>query len=844
MSTAPHSPSPSTAQVIAAAQLPERVGTLLLDLHRLVMDAVAHPLLAATGGLERDLFRQAERAAPNRQHELYAEMRGLRENGAAFVDAFSRALAQALVELEPAAIKPGAGTEGEAFQNLTLVQDRDIDRDILLHELGRREAARSATALILLSQRFGVLAGKPAFEMEQLALGPHGLARVLRASAEALQIGLETQLALYQAFEKQVMAGYPKLVEQINTFLADAGVLPGLVYQPYFTKGSPRRRALGSAADEPAENSGRTAGKRPLTSWMGQGPSASWSSPMGEAFGELATAAPGAPMPASGMPAADAAAGAMPAMPGSPSLGGSGGAPAAPPSGMSALHQLLGAARAGASQHAHAAGGNPGTAGSLPGGLGSLGADPAMAAALSTMETSAGTADGEAAAGMVPVPSTAVMDVLSKLQGQAALQAATGRKRTIQDIQQALLSQVRAEYGPQASLQPQDADTLDLLSLLYSQIQREVRNDTPAATMLTQLQVPVVRAAISDPAFFIRDQHPARELLNAVAESGATWLNDEDMDPVLLQRLGKAVNRVVTEYDGDETVFANANAEVQGYFRAAAHKAEITERRQIEAARGKERLETAKQQAERTIAEICAMPPEPPRFVQTLLQQAWSDVLTLTLLRQGENSAEWKELLAATRKVAQITAAQQSTAPDPELGERVQESLSRVGYHEEEAGAIARRLSTPGGEDESLSKTELLAKLKNKSRLGVDEAKQAAEEARRKLPPRNETEEAHYQQLRTLPFGTWFEFVINQQGDTRRQRLSWYSLMTDNALFVNARGQKVAEHTLDALSRLMAQDQVRIVTEDKGRLIDRAWQATLRALRTLAGRAPAPESDE
>ena len=90
--------------------------------------------------------------------------------------------------------------------------------------------------------------------------------------------------------------------------------------------------------------------------------------------------------------------------------------------------------------------------------------------------------------------------------------------------------------------------------------------------------------------------------------------------------------------------------------------------------------------------------------------------------------------------------------------------------------------------------------------------------------------------LRTLPFGTWFEFVQNQQGDVRRQRLSWYSPVTDNALFVNARGHKVGEQSLDSLARLMAHGQARIVTEDKGRLIDRAWQATLRALRGLAGK--------
>jgi hypothetical protein len=38
----------------------------------------------------------------------------------------------------------------------------------------------------------------------------------------------------------------------------------------------------------------------------------------------------------------------------------------------------------------------------------------------------------------------------------------------------------------------------------------------------------------------------------------------------------------------------------------------------------------------------------------------------------------------------------------------------------------------------------------------------------------------------------------------------------------------------------MAHGQARIVTAERGRLIDRAWQATLNALRSFAGR---PERD-
>ena len=84
---------------------------------------------------------------------------------------------------------------------------------------------------------------------------------------------------------------------------------------------------------------------------------------------------------------------------------------------------------------------------------------------------------------------------------------------------------------------------------------------------------------------------------------------------------------------------------------------------------------------------------------------------------------------------------------------------------------------------------------------------------------------------RTLPFGTWFEFVINQQGDVVRRRLSWFSPLTDHALFVNQRGQRVGEQTLDSLARAMAQDQARIVTAEHSSLVDRAWHSALTLLR-------------
>lgn len=618
-------------------------------------------------------------------------------------------------------------------------------------------------------------------------------------------------------FDRQLIDRLGELLERANILLGHEGVLPGLVYTPYLARSATTRRIVtGAERSGPAREGGKV--NRPLTGWSGSASNSAWAAMTSEAMGDLpASLRSGPPVPAGAESNAPvSAAGAAPQDLSAPA--------------MSALHQLLDAARQASAT------GLAGATGSAGGTAASSGAAACGAVESPGVPTAASPASS--AGPPVAVASESVHATLAKLQAQSA---GTGTaRRSMADLHNALLAQMRADHGAQAALTVKDSDTFDLLDMLYGQIQREVRPDAVAADLLARLQVPVARAALSDPAFFVRDQHPARELLNAVAEAGANWLGEDDVDPQLVQKLGRAVDQVVDDYQGDAAVFEAANEDIQQHFRALAHKAELAERRHVEAARGKERLESAKQQAGASIEQLCAQS-EPPRFVQSLLKQAWSDVLTLTLLRHGEGSEQWQQREQETARIAEVTCQPPGTAPsDADLGGQVEAALLQVGYHQDEAAAIARRLSSPGGEDEGSSRTELTARIRARTRLG----EQGEGHEPRKVAPlaRSLAEEDCYRQLRTLPFGTWFEFTTNQQGDLRRQRLSWYSLLTDNALFVNPRGQKVGEHSLDALARLMAHGQVRIVNEDKSRLIDRAWQATLRTLRSLAGPGPAAET--
>ena len=68
---------------------------------------------------------------------------------------------------------------------LSLVENVDMDEATVLAEIASRAEVRNSLPLYLLGQRFGVVAGKPAFDAENLPIGPQALCRMIRQSCEA-----------------------------------------------------------------------------------------------------------------------------------------------------------------------------------------------------------------------------------------------------------------------------------------------------------------------------------------------------------------------------------------------------------------------------------------------------------------------------------------------------------------------------------------------------------------------------------------------------------------------------------------------------------------------------------
>lgn len=810
-------PPHASAPTLASRPLPDRVRSLLGGILEYSSDELERTLVGMLNEFEQQLFKYAEQARSNVVQSRWLEAQRLVKRTRP--DLVPRFLV--LLEAELATIKDPPGPKaliGGLRLNrdeLALVDNLELDESTVLSEVAGRVEVRNSLPLYLLGQRFGVLAGKPAFDAETVPVGPHALCRMLRQASECLELSGEHRALLYRTFERHLSPLYTTFIESINTYLSRHGVLPNLNYVP--VRARPTATTTGPAKRPTGETAGGTA------AGAGGGP--------GSGGGGAGAAGPGGPGGSGG--------------PGGGSGGGTatGGGPGGGAGGAAGVYG------AGAGGTAGRAGAGGGPAGGGYGGGETGGEDSfqqmrhLLAGRRQLLGKLVGGSPRAAPGNAVVVEPTKVQDALGALQKKPLGPVMVGGKpavRTIAHLKQDLLAQLRqaTPEGKSPALPEEDNDAIDLVGMLFDHLMKDVRPNSPASNLLAKLQVPLLRVALQDKGFFTRKQHPARQMLNAIAETGAYWLGEDDTDQQLVGKMQSVVDRTVRDFDGNLDIFGNLLEDLSSHLQTVSRKAEVAEKRHVEAARGKERLALARERAA-AVVEGLLKKQNLPRFTHTLLSQAWTDVLALTSLRQGEDSDAWKQQLEIAERLVGVAKAGPGGAGIPPgeaqvLQQEIQSALAQVGYHADEASAIAQRLVDPqggGGDDDSAaSRTELTMRLKARSRLGEE-----MQQAKKKKVVLTPEEQARLEQIKHLAFGTWFEFTLNQQGEKVRRRLSWFSTVTGHVLFVNHRGQKVGEHTLEGLAKAMAQGQVKVVEEEKGTLIDRAWSTVMNALRSFAG---------
>lgn len=439
----------------------------------------------------------------------------------------------------------------------------------------------------------------------------------------------------------------------------------------------------------------------------------------------------------------------------------------------------------------------------------------------------------------------ALQQHLAKVTGQA------GRElRSAQRLREELLTQLnlgKPQGAPHTQLTGEQGDTVELVAMLFEQLGRQLQQGGNAFNLLGNLQLPMLRMAVADKDFFEKREHPARQLLDTVTATANDWLDgsDDESNRPLANKLEQLIARANQE-PPSAGLYTTLLADIEHHLGLLTRKAQAAERRHVEAAQGRERLDQARHRAGELMAERFAQSP-PRGLLRALLDRAWSDVLALTLLRHGENSEAFEAQLAITDQLL----GRLPTGDRSRLRQDVESGLQQIGMHAEEAEQVAQRLlgtDKPDSAAELPSSTDLALRLKQHQRLGEQQSAQhettVARPALQPLEP-SPRERRIAQHLGKLPFGSWFEFIDPGSGQVARRKLAWYSPMSGRCLLVSRRGQRGEEMNITQLAHEIATGRVCEVVEQRESLLDRAWHSLTGSLRQAAGmrHSAAQESD-
>lgn len=431
-----------------------------------------------------------------------------------------------------------------------------------------------------------------------------------------------------------------------------------------------------------------------------------------------------------------------------------------------------------------------------------------MLAMLQGWRSSMGLATPGAAARGPALPTRDLLSILSLMQQDGA-----AHFNPAADAAQSLAGQLRQQMAQSArklgvtddnlNLEGLDGDAVDLVALLFDVLLDGPQYDAHIRQMIGRMLVPYVKVAVKDRRLFLFKEHPARRLLNTVAEACEGNRGEAPQERELLNQVDHTIDRLVAEFNEDVAIFETLEQELRAYMAQHRKRFELAERRTAEAQRGRERLERARKMATDDLDRLRAGRVLPP-VLGEFLDRHVCHHLTQVALRDGHGAPRYNDALrTAERLLDAHEHALSGQAPGaidlPEAGLR--DILASVGCVEGAAQAAIDALH------------DALARRRDGQEALADDVRLPPQLAVPEPPapePQPQLEvvagtagmdfdAAMLERIRQLKIGDWLQ-LASADSHFAPAKVSWISPISSRLLLVNRRGIRVLVASVEELA--------------------------------------------
>lgn len=181
--------------------------------------------------LDDALIVEIENAKSNQEAAELAEIqRELRTNSGELERYFCGYLSEGFVKFKKKQLNTTYGEEADGEDQLSLVDDDDLDETISISSISQRADSYYAEPLWALNQRFAVLNDGEHVTESNNPASPIQYCDSLRRALKLLPLTPQTKSIAYKLYDDQVIALTRLITEDINGYLKQQGILPHLRY--------------------------------------------------------------------------------------------------------------------------------------------------------------------------------------------------------------------------------------------------------------------------------------------------------------------------------------------------------------------------------------------------------------------------------------------------------------------------------------------------------------------------------------------------------------------------------------------------------------------------------------
>ena len=398
-----------------------------------------------------------------------------------------------------------------------------------------------------------------------------------------------------------------------------------------------------------------------------------------------------------------------------------------------------------------------------------------------------------------------------------------------------------------------EAMTIEMVAMLFDFIFETRDLPDGVKALLARLQIPVLKVAMLDGAFFARKTHPSRLLVNALAAAGLGWSPAMGQDDPLYRTIERIVHRIIDGFGDNLGIFDELRAELEAFLVTEEQAAEANFATTAEAINEDDRKDlagvVAKSEVERRVESYPI-----PRFLAGFLRQKWQGTLEGIYLREGEDSDAWSSSVATLEDL--VWSVQPKKTPEdrkhlvallPSLlkrlaagvpgqhwgsGEREAFMANLVEAHAAAVKPSFASVSSPTAAVAEAAKAEAeVAKASGDSEAAARAEALAAAMAPAE-PAAPETgpavlDDEYLEIARSMDRGMWVEFE-DADGQLSFAKLAWISPLRGNYLFTNRQGQRALSMTAEVLADQFRANRARLVEAEP--LIDRAFTRVISEL--------------